>query len=210
MKYRLSFTTGSLFLLESVKIARLYREEKDWRNIDRRILRENILQKKTVATQKRQVREIKRRLDNLSPESLDYLAAAELEAARFLLLLAVVKTYDFIFEFIDEVVRSKFLLFDTIILEADYARFFEAKEALHPELSSISESSRAKIKEVLFRILAESGLIASSKNWQIIPPYVPEKIIELVTREDAKYLKAFLLSDKDIQTWKEKFTDHDV
>lgn len=210
MKYRLSFTTGSLFLLESVKIARLYREEKDWRNIDRRILRENILQKKTVATQKRQVREIKRRLDNLSPESLDYLASAELEAARFLLLLAVVKTYDFIFEFIDEVVRSKFLLFDTIILEADYARFFEAKEALHPELSSISESSRAKIKEVLFRILAESGLIASSKNWQITPPYISEKIIELVIREDAKYLKAFLLSDKDIQTWKEKFTDHDV
>ncbi|MCK6622793.1 MAG: DUF1819 family protein [Calditrichaceae bacterium] len=208
MKYRLSFTTGSLFLLESVKIARLYREEKDWRNIDRRILRENILQKKTVATQKRQVREIKRRLDNLSPESLDYLASAELEAARFLLLLAVVKTYDFIFEFIDEVVRSKFLLFDTIILEADYARFFEAKAALHPEVASLSETSRAKIKEVLFRILAESGLIASSKNWQITPPYVPEKIIELVTREDAKYLKAFLLPDKDIQTWKEKFADH--
>jgi hypothetical protein len=204
-KYLLSFTTGSFMLNETQKIASLYLEYKDWKTVDQQIFDENILQKNKLATKKRQLQEIKKRLLNLSDNAIKELMDFDSGNKKMIMLLATIKTYQFILEFIVEVIRPKWIQFDDEILDSDYDRFVNEKEELHTELANLSDKTKAKIKQVLFRILAEAGLIDSVKTRRIVQPYVAENIVELIVKENPDYLKAFLFSDVDVERYKEKY-----
>jgi len=123
------------------------------------------------------------------------------------MLLATIKTYQFILEFIVEVIRPKWIQFDDEILDSDYDRFIYEKEELHDELEKLSDKTKAQIKQVLFRILAEAGLIDSAKTRRIVQPYVAENIVELIVKDNNNpdYLTAFLFSDVDVERYKEKY-----
>ncbi len=205
-KYLLSFTTGSFMLNETQKIASLYLEHKDWKIVDQQIFDKNILQKNKLATKKRQLQEIKKRLLNLSDNAIKELVESDLSNKKMIMLLATIKTYQFILEFIVEVIRPKWIQFDDEILDSDYDRFVNEKEELHDELAKLSDKTKAKIKQVLFRIIAEAGLIDSAKTRRIVQPYVAENIVELIVKENPDYLKAFLFSDVDVEErYKEKY-----
>lgn len=204
MRYQLSFTTGSILLNDTVKTATIYLQLQDWLAVKNEILKENSLQKKKVATRVRQSREIIKRLRNLSQKQLDLLSNSDPDTSKLIILLAIAKTYRLIYEFIDEVVRAKWLLFDYILLESDYERFVQAKSELHPELENLTDTSKAKIKQVIFRTLAEAGLLDSVKSKRIIQPYVSETLVEVVAKYDPVYLKVLLLTDTDIERHKSR------
>ena len=136
-KYLLSFTTGSFMLNETQKIASLYLENKDWKTGDQQIFEENVLQKNKLATKKRQLQEIKKRLLNLSNNAIEKLVESDLGNKKMVMLLATIKTYQFILEFIVEVIRPKWIQFDDEILDSDYDRFVNEKEELHAELANL-------------------------------------------------------------------------
>lgn len=205
MKYLFSFTTGSFMMNETQKIASLYLKYRDWGRVDQQIFQKNILQKNKRATNQRQLQEIKKRLRNLSDEAISEFAESDLPDKKMILLLSILKTYQFIFEFISEVIRPKWILLDDQLLDSDYIRFIHEKEEFHDELANLSEITKAKIKQVLFRILAESGLIDSVKTRRIMQPYISEKIIRLIINEHSDFLRACLFTDSDIELYREKY-----
>ena len=75
-RYRISFTSGSLYHRESVKLAELYLSLRDWEEVRAQTLRSNLLQARTESTAKRTCREAIARLKTLTESELTFLAEA--------------------------------------------------------------------------------------------------------------------------------------
>ena len=133
-KYNMSFTTGGLFLRESVEVAELYLQDHDWDSVKERALEENILQFRKISSSKRSLQEILKRLWNLEEEELEFLIETNTKEQKQLLWLAICKTYRFIRDFAIEVIRDKFLRLDMEVNHADFDVFFYNKAEQDPHL----------------------------------------------------------------------------
>jgi hypothetical protein len=69
-KYLLSYTAVSLKAYEAETIAHLFIETSDWDRVAKSVIEDDVLQKGTVATRKREFIEFKRRLQTLTREQL--------------------------------------------------------------------------------------------------------------------------------------------
>ncbi|HEV7330927.1 MAG TPA: DUF1819 family protein [Flavisolibacter sp.] len=192
--YRLSFTAASSMLKTFVRLAVLLTENSY--DIDQ--LSNSQLEKEKESTKVRQFRELKHRLRTLTPKEIDLLAHGSLEDKKHMTLLAICKTYRFVFDFVVEVIRDKALLFDLEIRDSDYKRFITNKAIGHPEVEELTESSQTKIKTVLFRTLAELGLISDAKSRVIQPMLISQEVQAAILSDNPEYLKIFLKSDKEI------------
>ena len=208
MPYNLSFTTGSLFVNETKKIAKLYVETKDWEKTREKVLKGNVIQKNSQKTILKEFYEIRKRLKNLNASVIEKIAKSENGKAKQLIFFSTVKTYRILFDFIREILRTKALVFNYQLSDADFNKFFKIKTETNPELEDITETTKAKVKQVIFRILAEVGMIDSIKQKNIIPFNISNDIISIIIKDDPKYLEAFLIPDSDIKSYKLKFSQH--
>jgi len=203
--YKLSFTSASLLVNDSIKVAELYSETNDWANTKEIILKENILQRKKECTIVRELQEIRHRLNTLTKKQLHLLLNSNIETQKLILFLAVCKYYAYIREFTLEVLRQKLILFDSQLYDSDYDKFYAQKSNSSDKLNRISENTQEKIKRVLFTILWQAGIINSVKSKIIQLPFLTAKLIESVVIEDPDNLKIFLVSDKDIKIYAKKY-----
>jgi len=204
-KYQLSFSSGSLLIPESIQIASVFRQLNNWTQTRQKVLKENLLKKDKLKTTITLFREIQNRLSMLTNDQIDYLIETYFDEQVKLLFLGVCKCYPFMAEFVIEVLRSKILTFNDSLSSIDYDRFFEMKEEIHPELESLTDSSKKKNRQVVFKILAEAGIIESVKIKRITPSFLSKEIKKIVVKDNPAWLKVFLLSDIDIQKAKEKY-----
>ena len=196
--YSLSFTAASLMFYETEQVARLYLEHNDWKVVAEMVVNDNVLQKGTVSTRKREFAEIKKRLANLNRDEILFLTEATTDELKLYCLILCAKSYRLIFEFISEVVRDKYLMFD-------YVKFIESKTASSEKLQRITEKTEYKIKQVIFRILEQSSLIDSSKARNIQKPYISDELQNIVSQYDVRFLACFLYANREIETIGEKY-----
>ena len=197
-KYILSYTTASLSVYEMEVIARLYLETQDWKRVARDVIEENALQKGTVASRKRLLGELKKRLQTLTEAQLAFFGDASSSDARNLAMLSCFKLYGFIYDFATEVMRKKLLLFDYQLLNSDYESFYDSKRVAFENLNEVSESTQKKLKQVMFKMFEQAGFIDSVKEKHIQKPYLSEELVQLIVEDNPKLLGAFLYSDADI------------
>ena len=104
-RYSMSFTTGCLFYRESVKLATLFVDLKDWNIVRNTVLADNLLQARTQNTSKRVCQEIISRLKTLSVQELELLNKGTSQEQAYLLWLAICRRYTFIGDFAVEIIR---------------------------------------------------------------------------------------------------------
>ena len=166
-KYKMSFSTGGLFLNESIEIARLHLEGETWDETLRRARREGATSLPKAVSNQRTVREISNRLMTLSNEELEFLIEfADRADRQALLWLATCRAYRFVREFALEVVRERYLSYQLDLPRESFDLLFEAKAELHEELSAIKASTRAKLQQVAFRIMREAGILSEANRIQ--------------------------------------------
>ncbi len=158
-RYSMSFTTGSLFHVESVTLATLFLELHDWKTVREKVLSDNLLQARTLSTARRVCNEIISRLKKLDPPELDLLAHGSPQEQGYLLWIAVCRRYRFIAEFAVEVVRERYLSLQNDLSHEAFDSFFNQKSEWHPELEDIRPATRTKLRQVLFKILREAELL---------------------------------------------------
>lgn len=173
-KYRMSFTVGGLFYQEALLAADLYEKNKDWPQVRQEILKNNRFQSRTSTALDRVCREVLSRLKLLSPEQIKILQDGSRQEQLQILWVAVCKRYRFIRDFAVEVIREKFLLMDYSLSEEDYTIFFDTKAEWHEELGKLKDSTKKKLKQVLFRILREAE-ITSEMNI-ILPSILTKRV----------------------------------
>ena len=191
-KYEFSFTACSLHVHEMIQFLRVQSGLED----------ADTGGKKSSITRKNQ--EFRKRLDTLTPEQQDALLHGDAILQRQIAYLSACKLYDFLREFIIEVVREKMLLMDRELSDGEYLSFYRRKMIDHEELEHLSPSTEKKVKQVIFRILTEAGIINSVSEkilqYQILEP----QLIRLIEQDNPKWLELFLLNDYQISSYTSK------
>ncbi len=201
-KYRMSFTVGGLFYQEAVSAADLYIKSKDWAKVREEILKTNLFQSRTQNSLERICREVLSRLKLLSSEQLKIIQDGSRQEQLQMLWIAVCKRYSFIRDFAIEVIREKFLLMDYAITEEDYTIFFDTKAEWHEELEKLKDSTKKKLKQVLFRILREAE-ITSEMNI-ILPSILTKRVAKALFPEESGKSGLYIVlpvSDADFKEW---------
>ena len=198
-KYTFSFTGASALIAETLVIGEEYNRLNDWEKVEKSLLENNLLNKVKKTTFKREFFEIKKRLSLLTQNQLKVMVLGNLDDAKAIILLSLVKAYSLVRDFIVEVIRSKYLLFDTVISEIDYIKFINTKSLMHNELTEITEVAAKKVKQVVFKLLEQVGLITQIRNGIILKPIISSNVIDVIIEDDPALLYNFLFSNDEIK-----------
>ena len=196
-QYRMSFTAGGLFLRESPRIAELFLGLRDWEKVREAIIKDNLLRLRTKSSSLRMSRELCDRLGCLDEEQLQILVDGNPQEAAALLWVAVCRQYRFVREFAVGVIREKFLTFQYQLEMTDFDAFFNSKAAWHMELDAITASTQSKLRQVLFRIMTEAGLLSSQNAIQAM--FLTTRVIQSIARQNRDDLLVFPASEMELK-----------
>lgn len=199
-RYRLSFTTGGLFLRESSTVAACYLAARDWKKARDKVRQENLLQVRTAAAATRISKEVTARLELLDDAELEALQDLGIRDQAYLLWVAACRRYTFLREFATEVLREHHLSMRRELSFGDYDNFYNSKALWHPELDELAPSTQQKLRQNLFRMLREADLI--SEQHVIQPSLLSPFVAELLARHGVGDLMVFPISDTEIQRWR--------
>lgn len=196
-KYNMAFTAGGLLIRESVELAKLYLVSGDWKDVKTQANSDNLIQSRTASSLERICREICFRLEGLHEDELAVLIDGSLQEQQQILWVAICRRHRFIYEFAVEVIREKYLQLNFDLLQEDYDAFFNAKAEWHDELEKLAESTRIKLRTVVFRMLREADLL--TKAHIINPVMLTHQVARTIGTHTPDDLRVFPLSDRDIR-----------
>jgi len=188
--YLLSFTAGSALPVEMTTVAEEIISGKSWSEIEVMVLKRNLLRKPKLATSRREFQEIRKRIEALSTEELDSLLKATKSDREGIILLSMLRVYPILRQFFNEVVLENLSMIRREFSRTDLEQFFRRKRIEHPELDQLAETTLAKVRQVILRIFAETGVIESSRKWVIQKPLWTTTLIKYF-KENEKSLFTF-------------------
>jgi hypothetical protein len=198
-RYNMSFTSGGLLFNESLRVSEIYLEKKDWNLVRDKVLKNNILQARTESSLKKITRYVISRLMLLTADQLKLLINGSRQEQNFLLWLGVCKRHEFIKDFAVEIIREKYLRLNYELTQQDYDIFYDHKSEWHPELEKLSETTKKKLRQVLFRITREAELVTS--EGMIVPVFFTGDLTKVIIKDSVSWFNIYPISDLDIAKW---------
>lgn len=186
--YRGDIVAGSLLVSESRKIADLLIQGYAPDKIPDKTLEDNLLQKRSPVTAKRQARLILNRLSGLDREFWYLIRDGSHDQAAQILLCSALKHTRLLGDFIRLVIQPKIKTFQKEIAFQDWNDFFEQCLILDPEIGKWSEATRTKIRRVIFTVLVQAGIMDSAKSRRIQPFHLHREVRELLEKHDESYI----------------------
>lgn len=189
-EYRMSFSTGGLFLNESVEVARMHRARGSWEQTLTRAVEEGQTRLPKEASNRRTLREIVNRVSTLSDEERVFLIEdADRTDQQALLWLACCRAYRFMREFALEVIRERYLSYQLDLPLETFDTFFEAKAEWNEGLANLSKSTRMKLRQIMFRMMREAAVISDEDKIQTA--YFSPRLKALIQENNRKELLYF-------------------
>ena len=160
--------------------------------LKRKNIEENLIKYKSPKSIVRVNSPIFRRLNVMDSEMLDEFVHTDIETSKYILLYTIMKTDRLVRDFIIEVYKDKLLMKKEYIEKFDIDNWYEEKSILSKALRERTESTSAKLKQVIMKILQDSGLVIKEKNrFKIVRPLLKEKFISMLDKNgDIEYAKA--------------------
>lgn len=155
----MSFTTGTLFEREAVILASLWAQHRDWTAVKQAVTEGNLFQARSTATQAKVLQSSLKRVSALTAEEILCLPSLLSSERVNLLWAAACRRFAFIGEFAEEVVRARYLTLEKGLTYAHYDRFFQTKTAWHPELETLADSTKTKLRANIFGMMRGAHLI---------------------------------------------------
>lgn len=193
-KYRFSFTAASLLLNELVAFSKIIVEE----GVRLEDLKPELMNRERSKTNKREFAELFLRLKVLDGRLMEKLVYGTQDDQKQIAIVAFGRTYDFFKDFIEEVVLEKMSLFDFNLEDRDYNAFINRKSVEHEELDQLADTTKHKIKQVLFKVMEQGGLIDNIKDRNIIRPVVDRSVERVIFQTNPRDLKLLLYSEQTI------------
>ena len=160
--------------------------------LKRKNVEENLIKYKSSKSVVRVNSPIFRRLNVMDSEMLDEFVHTDIETSKYILLYTIMKTDRLVRDFVVEVYKDKLLMRKDYIEKFDIDNWYEEKSILSKALRERTESTSAKLKQVIMKILQDSGLVIKEKNrFKIVRPLLKEKYISMLDKKgDIEYAKA--------------------
>jgi len=185
--------TAEPFLYHETKIIGKYLlEGYDPSMLRKKNIEENLIQHKTKGSIVRTNAPIFRRLSVMDKEMLDEFVNSDVDTSKYILLYAIMKTDKLVRDFIFEVYKDKLIMGKEYIEKYDIDSWYEEKRETSNTLRDRTEITTSKLKQVIMKIMQDSGLVVKEKNkFKIIKPLLKEKYINMLDeRSDYEYVKA--------------------
>ena len=186
IKYRLSFGTGNAYINASNLILRKYFENKDWKETEKYTIENNILQTNSLSSAKRIFREVSLRLKSLSNKEQEFFIRSNYIDQSILIWISICRTYKFIGDFSSMIISEKFNSYQLEMNYNDFNYFYEQQKVYHEELNLLKDSTRKKLRQVIFRIMKDLNIISQTKEITPLLPSMELKEISKLTRKDLK------------------------
>ncbi|PTP36323.1 DUF1819 domain-containing protein [Vibrio splendidus] len=175
---------GSLMLRESQILAGLLLKDPTQSEWNEAIVDENILQKPSAASAKRNASTIKKRLSGLNNRFLEKLAYSGSDEASQLMFAATLINSPLLADFMRTVVVDAKQMYRESLTVDDWHHFWQDRSRLYPAIAEMSEASTYKVSQVAFKVIADAGYIDSTKNKQLLNVYVSQDVRELLSEMD--------------------------
>lgn len=183
--YSAQLSAGSLLIPESRILALQLLADNSQQGWLHAVKTENILQKSSPATAERMARLIRQRLACLDAAGVAMVANDSLEVSTQMLLLATIRHSRLLGDFMIDVYRGKLLRLETHLKGADWEIYLHECAQRDPAVLNWTASTRAKLHQVVLRILAEAAYLESSKTLRLTPPLLhPRVLVYLVGTKD--------------------------
>ena len=193
----MSFTTGGLYLPESVGFASAFLQCGSWKEAREQVAEQNLFMARTQKSAGRAIGEVSARLKTLSEAELHLLVDGTHPEQQALLWVAACRSYPFVRDFAIEVLRENFLSFRGVLATEDYTYFYTKKAELEPRLDEISEQTQNKLRQVLYKMMREASLLTDEHV--IIPSKLTTDCIRTIARKNPKDLMLFPVFESDVK-----------
>ncbi len=162
MKYSASFTIGSLYLDETVRVIKyILANELDQKKSE--IIEGNVIKLNSELTRKKVLQEIKKRVKSVDRSVWTTFEKTSTNGRKILLFYSVIKTYPLLNDFMKEVIVNKWKSLKFDFNKREIEIFLDKKSAEQPEIEKWSITTKAKIIEIIKRMLKECGLLVNNK-----------------------------------------------
>lgn len=188
-RYALSFTSGSLLAQEALIAVPIYLRERDWGTARARIKDENLLQTRVERSNTRMLGALIPRLQVLTEAELQIIADGTSTERGHLMWVAACRRYDLIGEFAEEVLRERFLTLAGTVTYEEFDSFYRSKAIWHDELDAITDTSFKKIRQVVFKMMVDAGLL--TKQDLIEPTSLSARVADCLSRRTPSDVRFF-------------------
>lgn len=185
--------TAEPFLYNETKIIATYLlNGEDEELLKKKNVEENLIKYKSLKSVTRVNSPIFRRINIMDREMLKDFVYSDIENSKYILLYAIMKTDKLVRDFVLEIYKDKLLMRKEYIEKFDIDNWYEEKCILSNTLKERTESTSNKLKQVIMKILLDSGLVEKDKRrFRIIKPLLKEKYIRLLDKNgDIEFAKA--------------------
>ncbi|MDO0889248.1 DUF1819 family protein [Acinetobacter johnsonii] len=158
---------GSLMVRESRIIADLLLQQATAEQWQQAIQLENVLQKRTAASAQRNATAIRKRLERLEPDFWKALRDGDDELATQVAFCGALERNLLLLEFMETVMRDAYISQAQHLDSYIWSDFLDERSQRDPDICDWKESSKKKMGQVVFRMLAEVGYLKSTRKLEL-------------------------------------------
>jgi len=165
--YDSDLSGGSLQVRESRIVADLLLQDaspEQWHEV---IQQQNRLQKRAPASAKRVAQAIRKRLERLDAPFWRAIRDGDDELATQVVFCSALERNLLLVEFIETVLKDAFVTRAGVLEPYHWNEFLDERSHRDSTITTWTESSRKKMAQVVYRMLAEVGLLKSTRNMKL-------------------------------------------
>lgn len=153
---------------------------------------ENVLQKRTTASARRVAQALRKRLERLDEPFWRALRDGDDELATQVAFCAALERNLLLVEFIETVVKDAYLTHAEHLDAWRWLDFLDERSHRDPAIDDWTEASRKKMGQVAYRMLAEVGLLKSTRSLHLQPLFMRPELRRLLEESGHHRIKACL------------------
>ncbi|MER2266809.1 DUF1819 family protein [Methylobacterium oxalidis] len=175
-RYKADIAGGALKLAESRRIAALLLQGVGAEEWQRKIETENILQKTSPSTARRQASLIRSRLTTMDAKIWRIVAEGPARAATHALFAAAIKHSALFADFLP-IVRERFRVYKTDLPRRVWVDYVERCRDVDPKMPEWKTSTIDKLGDSAYRILQEAGFLAEGRGNILRPVLIAPTVL---------------------------------
>jgi len=194
MKYR-GITGENFYFLELKRAVKYVLKYPEIENYKESFRNEDILDCKSESNFNKKYSTVNKRMQYLTFKLKENLNEVDVVTGKFINLYAILCSERIIAEFMDEVIKEKYKVFDYYIKDLDFKKFMELKADQSEIVDNWTEAGKKKMIVKIKNFILEGGFLVKEgdKLYKIVRPIVFTDIIDEIKENGNKKILAAML-----------------